>query len=106
MRKKEVDQLVRGTRLRHKTWLSELINAYDFQGIYPSVHLLKGHPGDVIPAQARKKRVDLIVMGTRAQGSQDFIGNTSERILTNVDCSVLTVKPRAFITPVSLPDTE
>jgi hypothetical protein len=29
-----------------------------------------------------------------------FIGNTAEKILDEVDCSVLTVKPEAFQTPV------
>ncbi len=31
-----------------------------------------------------------------------LIGNTAERILRQVDCSVLTVKPDGFITPVRL----
>ena len=31
-----------------------------------------------------------------------FIGNTAEEILQKVDCSVLTVKPDAFVTPVKL----
>ena len=29
-----------------------------------------------------------------------FIGNTAERVLQQVECSVLTVKPDRFITPV------
>lgn len=103
MPKKEVDRLVRDTRLQHKSWLGELINAFDFQGTSPSMHLLKGHPGDVIPDQAQKKRVDLIVMGTVSRTGIPgfFIGNTAERILSRVNCSVLTVKPGAFATPVS-----
>lgn len=30
----------------------------------------------------------------------DFIGNTAEKILDEVDCSVLTVKPETFGSPV------
>jgi len=31
-----------------------------------------------------------------------FIGNTAEKTLTAVDCSVLAVKPTAFATPVAI----
>ena len=31
-----------------------------------------------------------------------FIGNTAESILQQVDCSVLTVKPDGFVSPVVL----
>jgi nucleotide-binding universal stress UspA family protein len=31
-----------------------------------------------------------------------LIGNTAEKVLNNVDCSVLTVKPEGFVTPVTL----
>lgn len=31
-----------------------------------------------------------------------LIGNTAEKILYEVDCSVLTVKPDGFVTPVRL----
>lgn len=43
-----------------------------------------------------------MVMGTVARTgiSGFFIGNTAEKILRNVNCSVLTVKPDSFETPV------
>lgn len=31
-----------------------------------------------------------------------FIGNTAETVLAQVDCSVLSVKPEGFVTPVTL----
>jgi nucleotide-binding universal stress UspA family protein len=33
-----------------------------------------------------------------------IIGNTAEKVLNKVDCSVLTVKPEGFVTPVTLED--
>ena len=33
-----------------------------------------------------------------------FIGNTAETVLADVHCSVLTVKPQGFVTPVALED--
>jgi len=100
--KAEVDRMVRDTRNLHKLWLDELLAQHDFQELTVKVHLLKGDPGDVIPAIAHKKRVELIVMGTVARtGIPGFIiGNTAEKALNAVDCSVLAVKPGLFVTPV------
>jgi nucleotide-binding universal stress UspA family protein len=98
----EVDRMVRGTRKRHKLWLDDLLARHDFQDLTVKVHLLKGDPGDLIPVTARKKRVELIVMGTVARtGIPGFIiGNSAEKALNAVDCSVLAVKPGSFVTPV------
>ncbi|MBT8127044.1 MAG: universal stress protein [Gammaproteobacteria bacterium] len=98
----EVDRMVKDTRKRHKLWLDDLLVQHDFQGVTVKVHLLKGDPGDLIPATARKKRVELIVMGTVARtGIPGFIiGNSAEKALNAVDCSVLAVKPGSFVTPV------
>lgn len=65
-------------------------------------HLVKGDAVDEIANFAKSRGVDLIVMGTVARtGIPGFvIGNTAEAILQRVDCSVLAVKPRAFVSPV------
>lgn len=98
----EVDRMVRDTRRMHEKWLGELLTHYDLQDMAAKVRLRKGAPADVIPAFAGKKRVELIVMGTVARTGIPglFIGNTAEKTLTQVDCSVLAVKPKAFSTPV------
>ena len=100
--KKEVDSIVKDVRNKHKLWLDELLARHDFQGLTVKVHLLKGDAGEVIPVVAQKKRVELVVMGTVARtGIPGFIiGNTAEKALTAVDCSVLAVKPDSFVTPV------
>ena len=68
------------------------------------VHLLKGEPEDVIPQFARDNAVDLIVMGTVALTGIAglLIGSTAERLLRHVECSLLTVKPEEFVSPVKL----
>ena len=45
---------------------------------------------------------DIAVLGTLSRGGVDglLIGNTAERILRQVDCSVLAVKPEGFRTPL------
>ncbi len=67
-------------------------------------HLVEGDPSDVILEVANNNQVDLLVMGTIARSgiAGYFIGNTAERVLGRVRCSVLAVKPGGFKTPVSL----
>ena len=66
---------------------------------------IKGVAGDVIPDYAHEHNIDTIVMGTvgRTGVAGFFIGNTAETILGSVECSVLTVKPVEFRSPVGLP---
>jgi nucleotide-binding universal stress UspA family protein len=68
------------------------------------VYLLKGIAGELIPALAAAKDADLIIMGTvsRSGVSGLLIGNTAEKVLNQAYCSMLTVKPDSFITPVQL----
>lgn len=99
----DVGRLLSETRRAHKRWLDELLATYDLENLSAKVHLLKGTPGDVIPELAQTKHVELIVMGTVARTGIPgfFIGNTAEKTLAAVDCSVLAVKPAAFSTPVA-----
>lgn len=68
------------------------------------VHLVKGPPRKTIPAIAREVRADMVVMGTVARvGIPGFItGNTAEMILSQINSSVLAIKPEGFRTPVTL----
>ena len=48
--------------------------------------------------------IDLLVMGTVARSGIPglVIGNTAERLLPQVPCSLLAVKPAGFESPVTL----
>ncbi|MEM6341080.1 MAG: universal stress protein [Pseudomonadota bacterium] len=65
-------------------------------------HLVRGSPHNVIAEQARHLSADIIVMGTVARTGLGgvIIGNTAENILNAVKCSVVTVKPEGFISPI------
>lgn len=60
-----------------------------------SAELRRGEPEDVIPAFVVAEGIDLVVMGTAARrGITGFlIGNTAERVIARLPCSVLVVKP-------------
>lgn len=66
------------------------------------VHLEQGRAGEVIAAVAHRERIDLIVMGTLGRVGIPglFIGNTAETTLDHVDCDVLAIKPKGFLSPV------
>ena len=72
----------------------------------PHSHLVKGWARKEIPALAKRIAADLVVMGTVARtGVPGFVmGNTAETILSQIDCSVLAIKPPGFVTPVTLED--
>jgi len=72
----------------------------------PRTHMVKGSTHQEILALAKRIEADLIVMGSVARtGVSGFImGNTAEKVLNQIDCSVLTIKPPGFVTPVTVED--
>ena len=100
-------------RRQHQQLLDELLRKISTESesargaldyLKPRTHLLKGAARKEVPALAKRLGVDCIVMGTVARtGIRGFImGNTAETILAQIDCSVLAIKPRGFVTPVTL----
>ncbi len=77
-----------------------------FQGRLPAEQLFsrRGEPEVVIPEFVVSHGVDLVVMGTVARSgvAGRLIGNTAERVLAKLPCSVLAVKPDGFVSPVKL----
>jgi len=100
----EVVRLLRETQDAHRHWLIELLQQHPLDDVKYEAYLLKGEAGVLIPELAQAKAVDLIVMGTvsRTGVAGLLIGNTAEKVLRKVNCSMLTVKPEGFISPVKL----
>ncbi len=75
---------------------------------HAKVHMIQGEAAQVVAEIAANENVDLLVMGTvcRTGIPGFFIGNTAEMVLNMVDCSVLTIKPVDFESPVQLADGE
>jgi nucleotide-binding universal stress UspA family protein len=102
--KRKIDEWIRNFKDERKRSQSTLLNNYDLQKLKYHVYLLKGEAERLIPELAKEREVDLIVMGTVCQTgiAGFFIGNTAEKVLRQVDCSVLTIKSDGFITPVKI----
>jgi len=66
------------------------------------IHFNRGAPGVVIPELVRQLDVELVVMGTLGRSGITglFIGNSAEKIIDGIDCSVLALKPDGFVSPV------
>ncbi len=93
-------------RLRHRKYLNTLLEQVDVTELKPHLHLIEGDPVERIPELVMEQGIDLLVMGTvcRTGISGFLIGNTAEEVLNQIDCSVLTVKPEGFVTPVTQED--
>jgi len=80
--------------------LDNLVDDYSHPRLFD--HLLKGKPHKVIPDFVSKNNIDILVMGTVARsGIPGFIvGNTAEKILNQVDCSVMALKPKKWKSPI------
>lgn len=61
-------------------------------------HLVEDRPMLAIPQVARRTRSSMVVMGaiSRSGLKAAFIGNTAERVLDDLTCDLLVVKPRQF----------
>jgi universal stress protein E len=66
-------------------------------------HLTWGHPWQEISRIAMKHQADLISIGTvgRSGFKGIVLGNTAERVLDTCDCSILTVKPEDYVSPIA-----
>jgi len=95
-----VDKLLDEIRQAHEIELDGLLRYYPYER--RTVHLIKGRASEVIPKAVEKLEIDLIVMGTVGRTGVPglLIGNTAETVLHSVDCSVLTLKPEGFVSPM------
>lgn len=102
----ELRRLRKGTKREYLQKIGHLMQGIDLSGIgVVKTHLKRSDdPATAIIKLANKEKIDLLVMGTvcRTGIAGFFIGNTAEEVLSAVDCSVLTVKPEGFVSPVTL----
>ena len=107
----EVEEYIedfRQCRVRRLSQLMEEAISWVGQDVYdavnPKLHAIRGWTPQVISEQIKELNADLLVMGTigRTGIPGYYIGNTAESILNCIDCSLLAIKPREFVSPVTL----
>jgi nucleotide-binding universal stress UspA family protein len=106
---KSIQRLRRDAKQEYARRLDRTLQPIDLDGLITYRHLPRNDdvPWAIVKL-AKSKKIDLLVMGTvhRSGLAGFFIGNTAEKVLSEVNCSVLTVKPAGFVTPVPLNDTQ
>lgn len=66
------------------------------------VHVVEGSPDEAILKAIDDFKIDLVVMGTAARTGlgRMVLGNTTERLISHVRCSLIAVKPPGFECPI------
>jgi len=104
---KSIQRLRRDTKQEYAKRMARSLKPIDLRGLVSYRHLPRNDdvPWAIVKL-AKSKKIDLLVMGTlhRTGLAGFFIGNTAEKVLSEVNCSVLTVKPAGFVTPVRIDD--
>lgn len=93
------DEITQEATARLHSYLNTL--GRDVSRVIP--HLAWGHAWQEIARVAKEQNVDLITLGTvgRSGIKGVLLGNTAERVLDTCDCTILTVKPDDFVSPIA-----
>ena len=104
MKSNEFEELQGMMHREHGDCLRQLAERTGFAGGPERTHLIRGDATLEIPKFVAENDTDLLVMGTlaRAGVSGFLMGNTSELVLNQVNCSILALKPPGFVCPVKL----
>lgn len=87
-------------RCHHLLEMKHLRQAHGFSD--ERTHVYEGLPEEVIPRVATDLDARLVVLGTtgRTGLSAIFIGNTAEHIIDRLNCDLLALKPKGYISPL------
>jgi len=96
----EYNNIINAIKENGRSKLGELVGMHLDADI--SSHLINGTPDKAILKYVEKNDIDLLVMGTLSRSGVPglLIGNTAEVILNAANCSVVTMKPEGFESPV------
>ncbi len=93
--KEDFDEMVESNRACHAEAYERVLSDFGYHTTDPHVHLIRGAPTQVIPQFCASHNMDLLVCGTVARSgiSGLMIGNTANRMLSKVPCSILALRP-------------
>ena len=98
----ELEKLHGEMLVKAKDQLTTLADTIRERGVAVRDMTLDGRPEFAIPDYTAEHGIELLGMGTVGRSGMDgfFYGNTSERILNRVKCSVLAIKPPGYVSPI------
>ena len=73
-----------------------------------AIHFERGRPEEVIKRVVEQEGIKNLVLGcvTRSGLAGHFLGNTAERIIKHVPCSVIALKPGGWVSPLEVDSEE
>lgn len=106
-----IERIAPGNTLRDeidseaKKRMAEFVHSLDVNSDQIRTHLTWGIPSQEVARLADHLKIDLLVLGTvgRSGIKGVLLGNTAEKLLDTCDCSILTVKPDGFVSPIDPP---
>jgi len=101
---KEIDQMKQQIKEERSEQLQYLLDHNHIPHTGNNTHLREGGSQDVIKQAIVDLKIDVVVMGSVARSGIPglLIGNKAEKTLNTINCTVLTVKPDDFVSPVTL----
>jgi universal stress protein E len=98
-----IDEYVQETRTISEHKMHSLLEEFDIPLGDPRVVIRRGRPAATIAQFVKKVSADCVIMGTLSRNGIAglLIGNTAEEVLDSIECSILTLKPKDFVSPVS-----
>lgn len=93
----EFEEMLERNRAAHEESYERVLSEFNLHARDNHVHMLRGEPIVVIPEFCRKREIDLMVCGSvsRIGISGMMVGNTANRMLKRIPCSILALKPAA-----------
>jgi nucleotide-binding universal stress UspA family protein len=94
---------LRSAEQRARERVDELLRTLTLPEGRTEIRFAKGDVAAIATRVVRAERVDLVVMGTVARRGLGglVIGNTAERVLAQLRCSVLAIKPDGWVSPIA-----
>jgi universal stress protein E len=106
VQKQMIQDYIAAERAEAKKRLNEQLSLTDYRTLEHGVqvHVVDGPADEAILKAIDDFQIDLVMMGTSARSgiSSLVLGNTAERLVSHMKCSVIAVKPAGFECPVSL----
>jgi len=86
----------------HQKTLNEYAKSYNIPA--SQVHLRQGLAEDVICDVAHEIDAQLVILGSvgRTGLSATLLGHTAEQAIDNINCNLLALKPKGFISPITI----
>ena len=100
----EIAGMKKELREESKETLTQLFQEIGGQPKPANIHIVKGEASEIIKQTIKDLEIDVLVMGTVARTGVPglLIGNKAEKVLSDIDCTVLAVKPSGYVSPVNI----